>query len=151
RHTLAGHGFGTTAVAWCPGDVSLLASAGQDRKARLWDSTTGQERAALDGGAAWVEHLAWSPDGALLASAAGKKLRLGDRAGQLVRALPDQPSPIADLQWRPGDNALTSACYGAVVVWETEKGEPRKTFEWKGSVLKLAWAPDGKYLATGNQ
>src|SRR5262245_35850925 len=39
RHTLPGHGFGTTAVAWRP-DSKILATAGQDGKVRLWDSGT---------------------------------------------------------------------------------------------------------------
>src|SRR3954447_16518209 len=42
--TLAGHGFGTTAVSWRR-DGAVLASAGQDGKARLWDAATGEERA----------------------------------------------------------------------------------------------------------
>src|SRR4051812_38777942 len=65
--TLTGHGFGTTAVAFHPTDESLLATAGQDGKARVWDAGTGEVRFTLDGGAAWVERLAWSPDGTTLA------------------------------------------------------------------------------------
>src|SRR5688572_27866815 len=72
RHTLAGHGFGTTALSWRP-DGKRLATAGQDGKARLWDAAAGTELAVLDGGAAWVEHVAWGPKGDFLVSAAGKK------------------------------------------------------------------------------
>src|SRR5687768_5237692 len=92
--TLPGHGFGTTAVAWKPSG-ELIATAGQDGKVRIWDATLWQERAALDGGSAWVEHLAFTADGSLLASAAGKKVRVWDAAGNLVREFADHKSTVA--------------------------------------------------------
>src|SRR5262249_53877612 len=75
RGTLKGHGFGTAMVSWRK-DGAMLASAGQDGKVRLWDVRSGTESVALAGGAAWVEHVSWHPSRDLLASAAGKKLRL---------------------------------------------------------------------------
>ncbi len=148
-HTLAGHGFGTTAVAWGPDD--LLASAGQDGKVRLWDAVGGAEKAALAGGAAWVEHLAWQPGQAVLASAAGKKLRLWSGEGQLLRDYPDHPATISALAWRPGSTELTSGTYGGVALWSADRDEPLRRLEYRGAVLKLAWSPDGTRLAHGNQ
>jgi hypothetical protein len=150
RQRLAGHGFGTTDLGW-KGDGSLLASAGQDGKVRLWDPQSGGERQALAGGAAWVERLAWHPQDDLLASAAGRLLRLWNGQGQPLREYPAQPSTIADLAWRPGTRELTSAAYGVVAVWSPEATEPLKRFEWQGASLALAWSPDGKFLATGDQ
>jgi WD40 repeat protein len=150
-HDLPGHGFGTTAVAWSA-DGAHLASAGQDGKAKLWDLTTGREKAALSGGAAWVEHLAWCPGADLLATAAGKKLRLWDAAGKLVREYPDHAGTIADVRWRPRFKLLASAAYGRLTLWTPEKSEPERTFEWKGgAMLALAWSPNGEFIATGNQ
>jgi WD40 repeat protein len=149
-HRLAGHGFGTATVAWQPGG-NVLASAGQDGKARLWDAATGKELAQLVGGAAWVERLAWSSDGRYLATAAGKKLKLWDAAGTLLRQYPDAASTIADVTWRPRADDLTVAAYGGVTVYGPTSDTPRAAFEWKGSVLALAWSPDGKFIATGNQ
>jgi WD40 repeat protein len=148
--TLPGHAFGTTALSW-RGDGSLLASAGQDGKVRLWDPAGGQERANLAGGASWVEHVTWSPAGETLASAAGKKLRLWSPTGELLREYPDHAATISDLAWRPGTGELTSATYGCVAWWRGDSSEPVRRFEWKGSILKLAWAPSGQFLAHGNQ
>src|ERR1700676_1136917 len=98
KYALPGHGFGTTSLSWQPGG-KLLASCGQDGKVRLWDAGDGNEVAVLDGGAGWVERVLWNPKGDLLVSAAGKKVRLWNEQGGLVRAYPDQPATIADVKW----------------------------------------------------
>lgn len=152
-HALTGHGFGTSAVAFHPRE-NVLASVGQDGKVHLWDGVLGQERAAFDGGAKWVERLAWSPDEKLLATAGGKKVRLWDFAtGNLLREYDRHASTVADLEWQPGTGRLTVAAYGGISIYDpaAEGTEPDDTFEWKGSPLKLAWAPNGKMLAHGNQ
>ena len=149
--TLAGHGFGTAAVAFHPREP-VLASVGQDGKVRLWDATFGSERVALDGGAKWVERLAWSPDGRLLATAGGKKVRLWDfTTGELVREYDKHGGTVADLEWQPGTGRLAVAAYGGVSIYDPTDAEPVDAFAWKGAPLKLAWAPNGKLLAHGNQ
>lgn len=150
-HELKGHGFGTAAIAWQPGGT-LLASVGQDGKVRLWDTATGQEAKALDAGASWAEKLAWHPSGTLLATAAGKKARVWNAAGELVRELPQQAGTVMDLAWRPGTQHLTLLAYGASTTYDPLQGtEPVKMLAWKGSPLALAWSPDGTILAHGNQ
>jgi WD40 repeat protein len=149
---LPGHDFGTTALAWNPNDANLLASAGQDGQVKLWDDKSGATPALLlPGGAAWVERVAWSPRGDLLASGAGRKVRLWNRQGQMLREYPDHTSTIADLQWRPNGQVLASAAYGALTLWAPDRAEPLQRFTWKGSILTVAWSPEGKYIATGNQ
>lgn len=150
-HQLKGHGFGTAAVAWQP-TGALLATAGQDGKVRLWDAATGGETHALDGGAAWVEKVAWHPSGTLLAAAAGKTARVWDAAGNLVFTSPPQAGTVTDLGWRPGTEQLAVLGYGAANVYDIAAGGAvAHIFAWKGSPLALAWSPDGKVLAHGNQ
>lgn len=147
--TLAGHASGTLALAWHPRSA-LLASAGQDGRARLWQD--GQaEIATLDGGAAWVERLAWNPDGDVLATAAGRLLRLWSPSGSALGEYRDHPSTIADLKWRPGGRDLAAAVYGGVVVRDIDRPDVPRRYEWKGSSLALAWSPNGRYIATGEQ
>ena len=150
-HQLTGHGFGTAALAWQP-TGALLASVGQDGKVRVWDTTAGQEAKSLDAGAPWAEKLVWHPSGQYLATAAGKKTKVWDSAGNLVRELPPQAGTVMDLKWRPGTNSLTLLAYGSATTYDPLAGaDPVKVLAWKGSPLALAWSPDGKILAHGNQ
>lgn len=150
RHNLLGHGFGTADVAWSA-DGQHLASAGQDGKVRVWDPTTGLQVKEMPGGAAWVERVAWCPTAGLLASAAGKKLRLWRLDGEMIREYPDHPTTIADIRWKPNDAVLASTVYGKLFLWSPEQQTAVREFDWQGSMLALAWSPDGAYIAAGAQ
>jgi WD40 repeat protein len=156
RANLLGHGFGTSCIAFSP-DGQHLASAGQDGKVRVWNPATGRQVKEMPGGAAWVDRVAWSalPTGAgseaLLASSAGKKLRLWNRNGDMLREFPDHATTIADMQWKPGEPILASTCYGKLLLWDIHHQEPVQSFSWQGSMLTLAWSPDAKYIAAGAQ
>ena len=150
-HAFKGHEFGTMSIAWHP-DSKVLASAGQDGKIRLWDITSGEATHSLDGGAAWVEHLSWSGgEKPILASAAGRKLKLWNIVGDLVREYPDHQSTISGLQWKPHVTQLASIAYGGVTLWDPQHSEAIRRLEWRGSSLVIAWSPDGKHIATGDQ
>lgn len=154
--TLPGHGFGTTAIAWSA-DGEHFASAGQDGKIILWNIAARAPKHTMDGGANWVEHLAWNPLGGtkgfnhLLASAAGKKLRLWNEGGELKREFPNQVSTISSIAWKPKAQELTSAAYSNLSFWLPGNASPARKFEWKGSILTIAWSPNGKFVATGDQ
>ncbi len=150
RRRWSGHGFGANAVAWHP-TLELLASAGQDGKIKLWESRSDSPVATLDCGTAWVERLAWSPSGRYLATACGRTLRLWSSTGELVQAFDEQPNTIAGIDWRSDSEEFVSACYGQVVFWKPSSSSPTRIFEWKGSILCIAWSPDNRYLCHGNQ
>lgn len=150
---LPGHGFGTMSLAWQPKadtvKTPLLASAGQDGKIRLWDVAQGVAIATMDGGAAWVEHLAW---GEVLASSAGRKIRLWSDSGEMLKEFTHPRSTVAGLGWRPASTSsptLAAIGYGGLNLYSPS--ELIQEFAWKGSSLVLAWSWDGKFIATGDQ
>ena len=144
------HRYGANAIAWHPQE-DLLASAGQDARTALWHPDSDTPLAVLDCGTAWVEHLAWSPSGRYLATACGRSLRLWSSEGGLVQTFEEQSNTIAGIDWRFDSAELVSACYGRVVFWAPQQSSPKRILEWKGSMLSVAWSPDGRYLCHGNQ
>jgi WD40 repeat protein len=147
---LSAHRFGATRIAWHPQDARF-ATAGQDGFVRLWDARLDGLLKELNCGAEWVEHIAWTDNGQLLATAAGRKLKVWTKDGALVQQYPDHPNTIAAIAWKTGSEELVSACYGQLHFWSPGGAEPFRAFSWKGSMLSLAWSPDGRYLCHGNQ
>jgi WD40 repeat protein len=150
-NNLAGHEEGSLALAWSP-TSPILASAGKDRRVRLWNSG-GQETACLEADANWVERLSWHQSGSMLAAAAGRTVHLWKPDGDHLADLSDHASTIADLAWRPNSGTLAALVYGGVMLWTLQGDEPPtfRLFPWKGSPLRMAWSPDGTMLAHGNQ
>ncbi|MCP4191142.1 MAG: WD40 repeat domain-containing protein [Planctomycetaceae bacterium] len=63
----------------------------------------------------------------------------------------DHASTIADVGWNPdGSGVGVAAYYGISLHVPGKQSKPRK-YSWKGSSLALAWSPDTKYIATGEQ
>jgi WD40 repeat protein len=111
-------------VAFSP-DALLLASVGLDGTAKLWEAHTGRLRASLPDWGEEMYCVAFSPD--------GKALATGVYRGGY------DPLPKQDL-----------LC-GDVKLWDVATGRVRARYtgHWEG-VAALAFAPDGKTLATGD-
>lgn len=146
----SGHAMGTTAIDWHP-SLPLLASTGQDGKAKLWDMENGTEKKSMICGTGWVEHVAWSEDGETLATSCGKNVVLWNPDGTKAHAFSEFQSTVADIAWRPHHMHIAAAGYNGVLLYPTDKDEPPEELEWKGSTLACIWSPNGKMLATGDQ
>lgn len=147
------HPGGAFSLDWSAGG---LATGGQDGKVRLWDADTGTALATLDGAdgtrRTWVEHVRWSPDGTLLATTAGKTLRVWNpAAGSQFLEYPAHPSTLAALCWRPDGKAVAAGYYGGAAFYRLGETAPYQRIAWKGSILSLAWSPNARYLAAGTQ
>jgi WD40 repeat protein len=112
RAVLTGH---TDAVGGCAFslDGKLLATASDDRTARLWRVADGTEWAVLAGHTSWAEDCAFSPDGTLLATVSRDgTLRLWHVATRRCHcALRTGPS-LTGVTWHP-DGAMICVAGGA--------------------------------------
>ncbi|MEZ6139970.1 MAG: WD40 repeat domain-containing protein [Zavarzinella sp.] len=149
-HRLAGHQFGTMALAWHPTEA-LLASAGQDGKARIWNTQTGELVQEFKTKSSWVTQVCWSAKGKILVTSSGKYLQFWQRDGKLIIEH-DAPATISAVVVEPySAKKLAMASYGGILFF-SPTGEPvGKPFPWANSILSLGWSPDGKLLAGGGQ
>ena len=152
---LSGHQPSALTLAWHP-KQNELATGGQDGAVRLWRAEGGGEEGVvvMSGPGAWVEHLAWSPDGATLAASAGKVLRLWAHAPgaapSLVGEVPAHKTTISALAWMPRGGGVLSACYGGAWLWKVGSDKLLRSFPYDGALLSIAVSPSGEYLASGN-
>ena len=144
-----GHRGGALTLAWSPD--GLLASGGQDGMIRLFSIGEAALVGEVEGGGDWVEHLAWSPSGDCLASAAGKTVRVWSQARELLAEVTGYESTVSSLFWHPGKQEIVTSCYGGLQFLEVGKPEWIRKLDWKGSILTSAPSPDGRFIATGNQ
>lgn len=143
------HPGGVLAASWSAASC-VLATAGQDGKARL-HLEDGRVVGELPGGGGWVEHLAWSHDGAKLATAAGKTVRLWNADGSPLVETEPHASSVTGVGWSKTDKRLATCCYGGVHLWNVGVGARARHLPWKGSLIALAWSPDDKVIACASQ
>lgn len=149
-HGATAHEHGLFHCAYSPTDMTV-ATAGQDGRVKLWDGSSGAAIKDLPFDTAWVEQLAWSPQGTWLAASAGRQLRLWNPATGVVHESTGHRSTIAALAWRRDGTQVASAGYGGVELWEVATGRHLGSLPWKTSLVSVAWSPDGRWVVAGTQ
>lgn len=157
RCTLRGDALANSALS-ASRSMPLMVTSGQDGTARTWNTDTGElvhELRTSDSASDWCEHARFSRDGTLLATAAGRTLRVWASSGECVFENSAHHSTIAALEWRPDGAGVATGCYNGVQLFraKNDKWEPHayEVLRWKGSILSLAWSPNGRYIAGGSQ
>jgi WD40 repeat protein/tetratricopeptide (TPR) repeat protein len=166
--TLKGH-HGAVNTAGFSSDGQRLITSSADKTARVWDLANAGATIRLLEKSSFAQVARISPDGLLIAVAAGNKVRLWDAAtGQLVRELPAGVGnrSISSVAFSPTDNRLLAVGYGgqpdvSVALWDIDAGTelvrlpspvdlPAFQLEPNArAVGALAFSPDGKYLVAG--
>ncbi len=172
---LQGHQDWVLSVDWSP-DGTQLATGGKDGDVRIWDisatltpvlavgardtgAASGETEQVLRGHTDQVTSVAWSPDGAWLASASwDDTLRLwrrSEREADFEVALEIQTSSsVTCLSWSPDGAQLASVAEFSghgVRIWDAASG--KELYSLKGhtdTVNCVDWSPDGARLASGS-
>ncbi len=174
---LQGHSDYVQSVAFSP-DGRMLASGSEDRTAILWDMVQTKPQRTLQGRSDHVRSVAFSPDGSILASGfdAGTIVLWNVKQMETRHVLRDgNKGPLMCVALSPDGRRLASGSDdGSIVIWDLEQAtlmhvlkrrknsglnsevsldaeqmEAAVRYSYKGSVLSVAFSPDGKMLASG--
>lgn len=107
----------------------------------------------IDGWQQAVTHLAFSPDGSVLAGTAGPRLRVWNLNENRELACHKRgPKHFQGLSFAHDGRFLAAVSNDATArVWETQGWREHTTFTWQiGSLLNIAFAPDGLRAAAGS-
>ncbi len=146
------------ALTWSP-DSRTWVIGNESGQAYEFD-TTGKGVAHLEDPLGNIDTLGWSPDGKLLVGGDGVCLWQGD--GKRVAALSDGNNRVTSVAWSP-DGAMFAAATDskfasgttltdhAVRIWNPDGRLLALLTDHTDGVLKVAWAPNGRILASGSR
>ncbi|NJM96009.1 MAG: hypothetical protein HC800_01240 [Phormidesmis sp. RL_2_1] len=152
--TLAGHRGWVNALSWSP-NGQQLASGGEDQRLKLWNVAQGQLAWEVDGhDGESVSAVDFSPDGAWLVSGGGDRtVKRWALAAKAPEILGTHGQPVTAVAFSPDGKSVASAGSDRTVqLWPLEdthaqSSVARSTMSLEGhggSVLDLAWRPDGE-------
>jgi WD40 repeat protein len=143
------HLLGTLAIAWQP-RAARFATAGQDGAVALWDAAAARELKRWKPAVSATQALQYSPDGGLLATAAGKGVTLWTPDGDKVHSFAPAASTAVALAFdRPGTD-LGVALNGEIAVHRIEKSRyETRRYKWPAACLTVNFSGNGRFIASG--
>jgi WD40 repeat protein len=146
---LGEHLLGALAIVWRP-RANVFATSGQDSAVALWDGVSGKQIKRWKPATTPTQALSFSPDGEILASAAGKVVTLWSAAAERIHAFAPATSTAVALAFdRPGTD-LGVALNGELAVHRIEKSRyETRRYKWPAACLTVNFSGNGRFLASG--
>jgi WD40 repeat protein len=162
--TLTGHDDSISSLAWSP-DSTRLVTVGMgtwaDRNGRItfaastivWDVQLGQLATKRESGTP-ILGVAWSPDGARLATATqDHKTIISEAAtGKEMVTLNGHADAVLTVAWSPdGKRLLTGSADKTAKIWDARTGRELQTLTGQSAeVVGVIWNPSGKKIAVSS-
>ncbi|MCO4770061.1 MAG: protein kinase [Deltaproteobacteria bacterium] len=143
------HDSGDRAVRFDP-TGELLATAGGEPFARLWDARTLEPRGRTAPHGDEITHLLWSPEGdVLFTSSMDTVVRVSGRDGTKLAEHTAHTGRVMDAEFHPtGRRVATVGRDRTLVMWDWEEGL-RTSVSLTEGTNSLTWSPDGTKVVAG--
>ncbi|HZP82351.1 MAG TPA: c-type cytochrome domain-containing protein, partial [Chthonomonadaceae bacterium] len=150
---LGGHTDVVYSVAWSP-DGTRLATASQDKTARLWEWPSGKELQVFRDHSDAVTRVCFAPDGKSVYTASqDHNVRRFDVAnGQVIRAFTGHGDSVLALALSPdGKGLVSSGPEPRLRWWNVDSGDTSRYSDGHGSTVnEIVFSKDGKFLASAS-
>jgi WD40 repeat protein len=149
------HAFTGPAAAWSAERSTLVCRDGNAPAVFFWDTSTGKgRRLPLKGRKDAPGPLACSPDGRLLAAAAGRAVEFWDAvSGKLLRRTQEGHShSVLSLSFAPDGRRLVSTGLHDdwVGLWTADADKPQRTLKGDDNLSWAGFSPGGTAVIAGN-
>ena len=154
---LAGEFRGAKGAIWAldvAPDGSRIVAGGEDGAIRIWNLGRRAPPLVLRGHERNVWDMQFSPDGNTLASGSfDQTARLWDtRTGHNLRVLRGHQQAVVGLAISPdGKTLATCGDDSTIRLWRMADGAPLRTIPTGNHTYKVAFSPDGRWLASGGR
>jgi WD40 repeat protein len=130
----------------------ILASCGEDQTIKLWQFSTGQCIANIQGYTNWAKAVAFSPDGQTIASGhKDRTLRIWDaNNGRCTYEFREHAEGIIAVAFHPDRNLVASGSEDRTIkIWHLDRGKCIATLRGhQDEVWSVQFSPDGQTIAS---